>query len=555
MATVAPQPGDSYRPTTLDAGAHGTLRGIEIVGPNGVKARRFCQVPFARPPVGERRWRKPEPLPADYSWAEVRGEEFGALAPQPEYQVRNDKGDLYPMGVPNAVLDEDCLTANVWVPAGTPPKGGWPTWVFLHGGWLQIGNPAMTDKNDPANLVSGPMPALVIVPGYRLGLFGFLAGKEVQAENDDGTAGNFGFWDQRLAIEWAAENAHHFGGNGANITIAGLSAGAYSVQMQLAYELNSGAKPLISRAMMFSNALPAQCKTIEESQAGFDGLAEACGVDANLSGEEKMAALRKVPMQELVDKVMHLKIHTFRGVTDGAFVHPEMYTRVVNGDFARRFGERGLAVIIGETPQEEVMYGATNPPRSLNDIAVQLENYYNPAAARQLVACWPLPSALQGLKPDEPITEKAQVDAVKRMFGDIVAHGQVYVSERALVRSLLQHCPPENVLRFRLAWKPKYFADNAIFSGVVTHADDQWAWWYLSRFGFSAEEDKVIRAWLAPVVPFIAGDYKAAAEQWYGFVPSQKDQTRFRELRDGKIAVVEDERWARCIEIADQMSK
>jgi carboxylesterase type B len=76
--------------------------------------------------------------------------------------------------------------------------------------------------------------------------------------------------------------------------------------MQLAYELNSGAKPLISRAMMFSNALPAQCKTIEESQAGFDGLAEACGVDASLSGEEKMAALRKVPMQELVDKVMHL---------------------------------------------------------------------------------------------------------------------------------------------------------------------------------------------------------------------------------------------------------
>lgn len=249
------------------------------------------------------------------------------------------------------------------------------------------------------------------------------------------------------------------------------------------------------------------------------------------------------------------KIHTFRGVTDGAFVHPEMYTRVVNGDFARRFGARGMAVVIGETPQEEVMYGATNPPRTLDDIAVQLENYYNPAAARQLVACWPVPSALKGLKPDEPITQKEQVDAVKRMFGDIVAHGQVYVSERALVRSLLEHCPAENVLRFRVAWKPKFFADNAIFSGVVTHADDQWAWWFLSRHGLSKEEDESTRAWLAPLVPFLAGDYKTAAREWYGFAPAQKDQTRFRELRDGKIAVVDDERWEQCIGIADQMSK
>lgn len=112
---------------------------------------------------------------------------------------------------------------------------------------------------------------------------------------------------QRLAIEWAADNAHHFGGNGGNITVAGLSAGAYSAQMQLAYELNTdSARSLISRAMLFSNALPAQCKSVEESQAGLDGLAEACGISADLDGKEKMARLRQVPMQELVDKVMHL---------------------------------------------------------------------------------------------------------------------------------------------------------------------------------------------------------------------------------------------------------
>lgn len=242
-------------------------------------------------------------------------------------------------------------------------------------------------------------------------------------------------------------------------------------------------------------------------------------------------------------------------MTDGAFVHPELYERVVNGDFAKRFAARGMAVVIGETPQEEVMYGATNPPSSLDDIAVQLENYYNPAAARKLVASWPLPSALQGLKPDEKITAPEQVKAIKLMFGDIVAHGQVYVSERALVRSLLEHVAPENVLRFRVAWKPEIIARGAIFQGVVTHADDQWLWWYLSRFGFSAHEDKVSREWLAPLASFLAGDYKTAAEQWYGFAPSKEDQTKFRELRDAQIKVVDDERWNRCIEIADQMAQ
>lgn len=242
-------------------------------------------------------------------------------------------------------------------------------------------------------------------------------------------------------------------------------------------------------------------------------------------------------------------------MTDGAFVHPEMYERVISGDFARRFAQRGMAVVIGETPSEEVMYGATNPPSSLDDVAVQLENYYNPAAARKLVACWTIPDALSSLRPDEKITQPEQVRAMKLMFGDIVAHGQVYVSERALIRSLLEHVPASHVLRFRVAWKPEVIAAGAIFQGVVTHADDQWAWWFLSRFGFSAAEDKVTREWLAPLVPFLEGRYEEAAKAWYGFVPEQKDQTRFRELRDAKIAVVDDERWSRCIEIADAMEK
>lgn len=85
---------------------------------------------------------------------------------------------------------------------------------------------------------------------------------------------------------------------------------------------------------------------------------------------------------------------------------------------------------------------------------------------------------------------------------------------------------------------------------MVTHADDQWAWWFLRRIGFTDEEDKVTREWLAPVNAFLAGEYKKAAEQWYGRLPTREDMTKFRELRGWKIRVVDDERWDRCMEIA-----
>lgn len=111
---------------------------------------------------------------------------------------------------------------------------------------------------------------------------------------------------QRLALEWVAQNAQLFGGNGANITIAGLSAGSYSVEVQLAHELVSGAKPIISRAMMSSNAVPSQPKTVEQSQAAFDGLLEACGIPLDLSGADKMERLRAVPAEELQGKIMKL---------------------------------------------------------------------------------------------------------------------------------------------------------------------------------------------------------------------------------------------------------
>lgn len=265
---------------------------------------------------------------------------------------------------------------------------------------------------------------------------------------------------QRLALEWTAAYIHLFGGNGENITLAGLSAGAYSVQMQLYYELRTG-QNYIKRAMMFSNAIMAQPKTVAESQAAFDGLLEAFNIDKSLPSRERLRRLRAVPMKDIVDKVMSLyvlaldsaetrKIHTFRAVEDYEFVRPDMYATIASGEFARQFAKRGLALIIGETTQEEVLYSATNPPTSFADLPVQLDNYYPPEQAAKLLKLFPV---APDLAPKE----------LRHAFGEIVATGQVYASTRALVKSLLEHVPPHKVLRYRIADKPEWLRKMSIF--------------------------------------------------------------------------------------------
>lgn len=126
-----------------------------------------------------------------------------------------------------------------------------------------------------------------------------------------------------------------------------------------------------------------------------------------------------------------------------------MYKRIANGDFAKRFAERGLALIIGETPNEGVMYSATNPPKTVADLPVQLSNYY-PAAQATAIS-------------EQFDTNASDIKALRKVFGEIVAAGQVYASERSLVKSLLEQVPPERVLRFRVADKPAALRKLSIF--------------------------------------------------------------------------------------------
>jgi len=194
--------------------------------------------------------RRPKPLPEQYRYGTYvnpgRFTNKASYCPQPIY------GD----GITNDPFEEDCLQLNIYIPGSeSRPEKGWPVFFFIHGGFLQWGSPNMPPEALAPLLSETALKAIVVMPGYRLNLLGFLASKELQAEAhvDGEAAGNIGFWDQRLALEWTSKHIGHFGGDANNITVGGYSAGAHSTFHQLAHEVYAvpDDKAIIRRAIMW----------------------------------------------------------------------------------------------------------------------------------------------------------------------------------------------------------------------------------------------------------------------------------------------------------------
>jgi para-nitrobenzyl esterase len=202
--------------------------------------RIFRGVPYAQPPIGPLRWKPPLPLAR---WKGVRdATEFGAAC----YQLPPRLSSIY-AGKPMP-LSEDCLTLNVWSPANAKNA---PVFFWIYGGSLQSGA-----SRDP--MYDGKRLAergvVVVSINYRLGVLGWLAHPELSAESAQRISGNYGLLDQIRALTWVKENVAAFGGDPANVTIAGESAGALSVMYLMASPLARGlfAKAILESAYMIS---------------------------------------------------------------------------------------------------------------------------------------------------------------------------------------------------------------------------------------------------------------------------------------------------------------
>jgi para-nitrobenzyl esterase len=286
----------------------------------------FKNLPYAAPPVGPNRWRAPHAAP---SWKGVRDASvFGASCPQ----LR--------MGWNNAVAEhasEDCLSLNIWTPrlGHVTAQPGLPVMVWIHGGGF-TGGSASDDFMDGAKLMRHGV--VVVTINYRLGVLGFLAHPDLAREASDGSTGNYGLMDQVAALQWINDNIAAFGGDPANITAFGESAGAISISW---LTTSDSARGLFERAIL------------ESGNAFGSGLITRTRAKAEQVGQQfgAITQLRRLPAQKLLQRWEGYEArapqeHFADPILDGHLFRMQPAKALLDGTGSN------VAVIVGSNSQE-----------------------------------------------------------------------------------------------------------------------------------------------------------------------------------------------------------
>jgi para-nitrobenzyl esterase len=267
---------------------------------SGIKS--FKGIPFAQPPVGDLRWKEPQPAA---NWTGTRkADQFGNNGMQKP--VFGDMSFRAPK------MSEDCLYLNVWTPAKTD-KEKLPVLVYFYGGGFMAGDGSEA-RYDGSSMARKGIVALTV--NYRLGIFGFMAHPELTKESPHQASGNYGLLDQHAALKWVKENIAAFGGDPDRIIIAGESAGSIAVFAQMASPLS---KNLIAGAIGESGAMinptlaPVSLAEGERKGTDFAAKVSASGI----------ADLRKIPAAQLLDDSYKNGMGAVPATIDGYFL-PEL---------------------------------------------------------------------------------------------------------------------------------------------------------------------------------------------------------------------------------------
>ena len=271
---------------------NGILEGVDDSG-----IRTFKRIPFAAPPVGDLRWKEPQQVK---NWEGIRkADKFGPRAMQ-----RAIFGD---MGFRSDGMSEDCLYLNVWTPA-LSAKEGLPVLVYFYGGGFAAGD-GSEYRYDGESIARKGIVSVTV--NYRLSIFGFMAHPELTKESPHHASGNYGLLDQAAALKWVSQNIAAFGGDPKRVTIAGESAGSYSVSAQMASPLS---RKLIAGAIGESGSLLDTHPTNTLAQGETNGLKFA-----EMAGAKSIADMRKLPASKLVEVGTNHEFELFSVVVDGYF--------------------------------------------------------------------------------------------------------------------------------------------------------------------------------------------------------------------------------------------
>lgn len=304
-AAAGAAPPHTPRAITASGVVEGALESTGVASYKGI--------PYAAAPVGDLRWKAPQPL---QSWRGVR--------PATRFGPRPMQLPLFAdMVFRSDTASEDCLYLNVWTPSTRASQRKLPVLVYFYGGGFAAGDSSEPRYDGAAMAAKG---IVTVTVNYRLNVFGFLAHPELTAESPHQASGNYGLMDQAAALQWVNRNIAAFGGDPARVTIAGESAGSFSVSAQMISPLARG---LVAGAIGESGSLlglyaPQQLADGERAGAAF----------AAKIGAANLAALRALPARQLLEAIPATRTGFFV-IEDGYVLPRSPASLYANGQQAR----------------------------------------------------------------------------------------------------------------------------------------------------------------------------------------------------------------------------
>ncbi|MFC0040202.1 carboxylesterase/lipase family protein [Actinomadura rayongensis] len=309
----------------------GAVKGVATAG-----YRAFHGIPYAKPPLGDLRWRPPQPPAA---WTGVRDATGNRTVRCPQHRLSYE---------PDRPMTEDCLVVDVYTPPGATDADRLPVMVWLHGGGFENGSGA--DFNAAGFVARAD--AVVVSVTYRLGALGFLALPGLRAEDPKL---NYGLQDQQEALRWVHRNIAAFGGDAGRVTLFGESAGALSTCAHLTIPSSAG---LFHRAIMQSGPCEdsqVHAATLAAAEKHGAGFADKAGCP---DGPDRLACLRALPAADLVaaapplDDPASVQGVPWAPVVDGTFLPGDPADLVRAGKFTR------MPVMIGINREEGRLFTA-----------------------------------------------------------------------------------------------------------------------------------------------------------------------------------------------------